>query len=253
MTEVYKRRLADFLADNPFPHRYTEGLFFREKMRAIHYIAPDAPLNDILDVGGGRAGLASMLYPSARITNIDLNPEYESAPFNRKPGVRFVCGDATDLPFEDDSFDALTMFDLLEHVPDDRQAIREAFRVLRPGGFLLVTTPNETWRYPYYPLMKPYCPPEEEMFALWGHVRRGYSRREVEALVGLPAVRTASFINPLTVVGHDIGFSNLPRRAKQLCWLLLSPITLVGYALHSTRGKGTETAYAWSKPSVGAH
>jgi GT2 family glycosyltransferase len=246
-----KPRLPDFLHHNPFPHPYTQGLFYREKMRAIHRIAPDRPIEKVLEVGGGRSGLTSLLYPNAQIVNIDLNGEYASAPCNRRSSVRFICGDATDLPFENESFDGLTMFDLLEHVPDDHEAVREAFRVLRPGGFLLVSTPNEHWRFPYYRFMKAFCPPEEKLFAEWGHVRRGYSRAELDELVGFAASRTASFINPLTVLCHDIGFSNLSWRRRKLCWALLGPITLAGYMLHRAGGKGTETAYVWIKPRVG--
>jgi len=245
-----KRPLRAFLRDNPFPHPYSQGLFYREKMRAIYQIAPDRPIEKLLEVGGGRSGLTSLLYPNTQVVNIDLNGEYASAPCNQRSGVRFICGDATDLPFEKESFDGVTMFDLLEHVGNDCQAVREAFRVLRPGGFLLVSTPNENWRYPYYRFMKPVCPPEEELFAEWGHVRRGYSRSELEALVGFDAKATASFINPLTVLCHDIGFSNLSWRRRKLCWALLGPITLAGYALHRPGGKGTETAYVWIKPQV---
>src|SRR5215469_5310268 len=192
MSYQHKRAFGDFLRNNPFPGPYTQGLFYREKMRAIHRVAPDAPV-------------------------------------------------------EDERFDAVTMFDLLEHVPDDRQAIKEAFRVLRPGGFLIVSTPNENWRFPYYGLMKPYCPPEEKLFSEWGHVRRGYSRTEIEKLVGFPANRTADFINPLTVLCHDVGFSNLKRRWRQICWAILSPVTLLGYTLHRAETKGTETVYIWVK------
>ncbi len=185
----YKRRLADLLRANPYPNPYTEGLFYREKMRAIHRIAPDVPMKSILEVGGGRSGLTSLLYPDAQIVNIDLNGEYASSPCNKRPGVRFVCGDATNIPFEAESFDAVTMFDLLEHVPDDRKAVREAFRVLRPGGFLLVSTPNENWRFPYYGFMSAVCPPEQKLFARMGACSSrlfAHGTREARRVPGQP-------------------------------------------------------------------
>jgi 2-polyprenyl-3-methyl-5-hydroxy-6-metoxy-1,4-benzoquinol methylase len=150
MSHQHKRRLPDFLGLNPFPHPYTQGLFYREKMRAIHRIAPDLPMEKILEVGGGRSGLTSMLYPNAEVLNIDLNGEYASDPCNQRPGVRFVCGNATDLPFEDESFDAVTMFDLLEHVQMTAERRGKHFascalavfcwsaRQMKTGGFRII-------------------------------------------------------------------------------------------------------------------
>ena len=225
----------------------TLGFFYREKMRAIHRVSPEAPLRDILEVGGGKSGLAAMLYPDAAITNIDLNAEYADAPCNQLPNVTFLCADATALPFEDNSFDAITMFDLLEHVPDDAKAIAEAKRVLRPGGYLLVSTPHSTWRYPYYKVVKPICPPEEELFAEWGHVRRGYTLDELKNLIGLPCQGYATFINPLTVLCHDVAFSHLSDRKRQFFCTTLSALTWLSHALHKPQATGTETASVWQK------
>lgn len=52
-------------------------------------------------------------------------------------------GDATRLPFEDDTFDAIVTSEVLEHIQNDVDAIAEFHRVLKPGGTLAVTVP--TW------------------------------------------------------------------------------------------------------------
>lgn len=243
----HKARLGAFLARNPFGNPLTLGFFYREKMRAIHRIAPDEPFRRVLDVGGGQGGLAALLYPSAEIVNLDMDASYASSPTNRQERVRFVCGDATALPFDDGGFDAVVMFDLLEHVPDDRAAAQEGLRVLRPGGVLMASSPNENWRFPYYSPLRPLVPSEEQMFAEWGHVRRGYSGPELRRLVGLEEETSATFINPVTVIGHDFAHSRLPRLARRGICVALSPLTWLGYAVHGRDTKGTETAMRWRK------
>lgn len=244
---MFKQTLNQFISNNPFPQPYTQGFFYREKMRAIHSIAPDQALMNILEVGGGQSGLTALLYPQAKIVNVDLNAEYANAACNQQKQVQFVCGDATHLPFEDRSFDAVTMFDLLEHVPDHKQAISEALRVLKPNGCLLVSTPNENWRFPYYSFMKPYCPSESEIMAEWGHVRRGYTLDELKALINLPCVKTATFINQLTILTHDVAFSKLSPRRKEVLYTFFSPLKWLGYYTQPAHPWGTETASLWQK------
>jgi GT2 family glycosyltransferase len=245
----HKARLGPYLARNPFPYRLTEGFFYREKMRAIHAVAPDLPFRQILEVGGGQSGLTALLYPQARVTNADLNEEYAESPVNRdNPRIEFVRADATDLPFGDESFDAVTMFDVLEHIPDDQAAVSEALRVLKPGGFVLVSSPNERWRFPYYRLLRPLCPTDQEMIEEWGHARRGYSLAELQRLFGSPPVATATFITPVTAVSHDLGFARLPQRLRRAVIAALAPVTWAGYCLHRRNGPGTETASSWRKP-----
>jgi SAM-dependent methyltransferase len=86
---------------------------------------------DVLHVGpapsvGG--WLAS--FPQVRYVSVDLNSPLAD-----------VKADITDLPFPDDSHDLVVCLHVLEHVPDDRQAIRELFRVLRPGGKAVIQVP----------------------------------------------------------------------------------------------------------------
>ncbi len=56
---------------------------------------------------------------------------------------QLFMADATDLPIEDDAFDVIFFNHVLEHIPDDDKALSEARRVLKPGGLLILGTPNE--------------------------------------------------------------------------------------------------------------
>jgi GT2 family glycosyltransferase/SAM-dependent methyltransferase len=244
----HKAALGPFLGRNPFPRRYTLGFFYREKMRAIHRIAPDVPAREVLEVGGGRSGLARVLYPAARITTIDVEEEHGAADVNQDPRVRFLVADATDLPFPAESFDLVTLFDVLEHIPDDAQAAAEALRVLRPGGFVLVTSPSRHWRFPFFRALSPICPTDEDMMAEWGHVRRGYAPSDLTRLFGRPPVKVAGFISPLTALGHDLAWANLPEPARRALCGLVSPLTWLAYALQPASRAGTETAASWRKP-----
>lgn len=237
-------RRGRLLRRNPFPQPYTEGFYFRDKMRAIHRVAPFGPLHRILEVGGGTSGLTALLYPRARIVSADLERGHGAAAAygERAP---FLCADATRLPFRDGVFDAVTFFDVLEHIPDDGAALREATRVLVPGGVILVTAPNERWRFPYYPMLAPICPTDEEVMAEWGHVRRGYDLADLSRLVGSDALRWATFINPITVINHDLAFSRIPRRLRRVLLTGLSPLIWSAYWLHRPHWPGTETAAVW--------
>jgi ubiquinone/menaquinone biosynthesis C-methylase UbiE len=237
-----------FLARNPFPNGWTDGLFYREKMRAIHRIAPASISKDghILEIGGGRSGLATMLYPDADVITLDLDPEHG---FHQPAGsrTRFVCGDARALPFPDEHFDLVTLFDVLEHIEEHELAAAEALRVTRPGGHVLVSTPTADWHYPMYRFLKSYAPNERELMANWGHVRRGYTVPQLTRLFKSEPVATATFINKLTAFYHDIAFSHLGARKRKMMYAATAPLVLGAYAFHSRTTGGTETALAWRK------
>jgi ubiquinone/menaquinone biosynthesis C-methylase UbiE len=56
-------------------------------------------------------------------------------------------GDLERLPYADGSFDAALLNEVLEHVPDERKALAEVWRVLRPGGILIILSPNRLFPF----------------------------------------------------------------------------------------------------------
>jgi SAM-dependent methyltransferase len=199
-----------------------------------------------LEIGGGRSGLASMLYPQSDTVTLDLDFELGRQQPHRV-GTFFVCGDACSLPFKNDSFDVVTLFDVLEHIKDDRSAAKEALRVTHPGGYVLVSTPRTDWRYPYFSIMQRYCPHERELMQRWGHVRRGYGDQDLAAIFEKQSERQATFINPVTAFFHDVAFSHLGIRRRRVLYALAAPVTAIGYFLHRPSTRGAEKAFSWRK------
>jgi SAM-dependent methyltransferase len=104
-----------------------------------------APL--VLDVatGTGRLPRALLRQPpfEGRVIGLDLSRRMLREAVRRTAQfadrLTFIWQDASQLPFEDDTFDAVTCVEALEFVPDPQRVLEELVRVLRPGGVLLVT------------------------------------------------------------------------------------------------------------------
>lgn len=106
---------------------------------AIAWAAPDPGLR-WLDVGCGTGALTDAIVRGAAPASaegIDPAPSYVDAAQARLPEARFSVGDATDLPFDDVSFDRAAIGLVLNFVPDVQAALAEIARVLVPGGSLL--------------------------------------------------------------------------------------------------------------------
>ncbi len=71
---------------------------------------------------------------------VDLDPR--PSRFTTRAYRHLVAGDAQRLPFADRSFNFVLCNSVVEHIPDDIQAVREMARVLNPGGTLLMSTPS---------------------------------------------------------------------------------------------------------------
>jgi SAM-dependent methyltransferase len=130
---------------------------------------------------------------------IGLEYDFERACEARTRAEHVLCAAGEKLPFPDDAFDLIISHEVLEHVQDDRMAVREMARALKPGGRLVVFVPNrgypfEThgiyWRGSYrfgnIPLVN-YLP-RRWRDRLTPHVRV-YSRSDLEALFTNSPVR----------------------------------------------------------------
>jgi SAM-dependent methyltransferase len=78
-------------------------------------------------------------YALQRSLSVLPNAAYVSADLEGHEALQHM--DMTDVPFKDDAFDLIVCVHVLEHVPDDRRAMREMVRVLKPGGLALLLVP----------------------------------------------------------------------------------------------------------------
>ncbi len=96
----------------------------------------------LLDCGCGTAPMLTLLkekYPDKRYTGIDLTPKMiEVARSKNMPDVELVVGDCENLPFDEGSFDVVICCQSFHHYPNVQDFFDSVYRVLRPGGRLIL-------------------------------------------------------------------------------------------------------------------
>lgn len=89
-------------------------------------------------------GTAILRASAADAQGVDIDgPSIEHA--RRRYGEGFHQTSVTDLPFEDAAFDAMVSFETIEHLPEQQQMLREFRRVLKPDGFLIISSPDKRY------------------------------------------------------------------------------------------------------------
>jgi SAM-dependent methyltransferase len=121
--------------------------YFRDVTR--HFERTDK----LLDVGCGSAWLAEHFDD---YTGIDASPDAAARAAER--GRNVITADVGEpFPFADQSFDAVVMKDLLEHVGDPVAVVREARRVVKPGGRVFASSPDaQRWVWDDYTHVRPF-------------------------------------------------------------------------------------------------
>lgn len=105
------------------------------------------PVESLLDVGcnvGAWLADCQRRFPAARLAGVDINDAALAIAHRRLQSIALERTDAEHLPFADGSFQYVTCFEVLEHVPASRRmaAFSEMRRVLRTGGRLVLTVPH---------------------------------------------------------------------------------------------------------------
>jgi SAM-dependent methyltransferase len=113
----------------------------------------------LLDIGCGDARFAADAARHAATVGVDVS--YRALTFARDlvPSARFLSSGGEALPFKSETFDIVTLLDVVEHIPDANEAavLHEAYRVLKRGGKLVVSTNTDRsareWKhYRHYPI-----------------------------------------------------------------------------------------------------
>jgi SAM-dependent methyltransferase len=186
----------------------------------------------LLEAGCGKGDLAVYLArrnPHWQVVGLELDPERldrgrRAAQYLGLKNIEFRSGDLLD-PMFDAEFDLILSADVLEHIEDDLAVLRNLCRALRPGGFVLVTSPSipqrkhlrtVSWREKRIGFQ-----PSD-----YGHVRDGYSREDLEGKFitagGLPVDCRFTF-GFFGTLAFDLFFTIGDNRPNPLVYALMFP------------------------------
>ncbi|MCB9591506.1 MAG: methyltransferase domain-containing protein [Sandaracinaceae bacterium] len=194
---------------------------------SIEILAPLVQDRRVLEIGCGTGLLLSRIAELAdEAVGVDLSPGMlEQA---RARGLEVVEGSATALPFEDASFDLAFSFKVLAHVEPIEAALREAARVVRPGGHVVVDVYNR-WSLRYLArqisgarsIGKAHR--EDDIVTRWDSPREAIARLpptlELESAAGVRVVTPAAGLHRVPVLRSVLGRAERASVHSPLRWL----------------------------------
>ncbi|HEY7045821.1 MAG TPA: class I SAM-dependent methyltransferase [Jatrophihabitantaceae bacterium] len=125
------------------PGVWHENYWFRRHEAAYEHLLTYASVRLLLEIGCGEGyGTARFASVAGEVIGLDYDAATVRHAASRYAGPTFLRANLAALPVRDDAIDVVAGLQVIEHVWDHPQFVHECRRVLRPGGVLLLTTPN---------------------------------------------------------------------------------------------------------------
>ncbi|GAA2558738.1 class I SAM-dependent methyltransferase [Mycolicibacterium diernhoferi] len=129
--------------ERTIPGLAEENYWFRRHEVVYQRLADRCAGRDVLEAGPGEGYGADLIAGVARsVVGVDYDEQAVAHIRAKYPRVQMHLGNLADLPLADGSVDVVVNFQVIEHLWDQGQFVGECARVLRPGGLLLMSTPN---------------------------------------------------------------------------------------------------------------
>lgn len=129
--------------ERTIPGLAEENYWFRRHEVVYQRLAARCAGRDVLEAGPGEGYGADLIAGIARqVIGVDYDESAVAHIRARYPRVQMHLGNLAELPLADASVDVVVNFQVIEHLWDQGQFVAECLRVLRPGGVLLMSTPN---------------------------------------------------------------------------------------------------------------
>ena len=129
--------------ERTIPGLDVENYWFRRHEVVYQQLAPRCAGLEVLEAGCGEGYGADLISRVARrVIALDYDETTVAHVRARYPRVEVMHGNLAELPLADASLDVVVNFQVIEHLWDQTQFVRECARVLRPSGLLMVSTPN---------------------------------------------------------------------------------------------------------------
>ena len=146
LEEIYEQVPATYW-DDSYANNRVQKLYYDMRFKHVNRMLADVPeAGKVLDVGcssGFSLGHYAKARPDIHYAGADVAEHHIAYAKRERPQFTFAHAPAEALPFEENSFDAVTMLDVIEHVVDLEKTLSEVKRVLKPGGSFIVFVVEE--------------------------------------------------------------------------------------------------------------